>query len=337
MSGESPLRELLRDLPGPDEEARAAVAARASQVLRPAGALARLDEVAAWLAAWQRTERPAVSSPHAVVFAADHGVAVAGVSAYPSAVTAAMLDALEKGAATATAMARALGVTLEVLDVGVGRPTADLRDTPAMDERRFDEAVAAGVTSVDRAADAGADLLVFGEMGIGNTTAAAAVAACLFGGPIEGWVGRGTGLDDDGVARKAAAVEACVERLLSAGVTDPLEVLRHAGGAELAAMAGACIQARRRSVPVVLDGYVVTAAVAPLAARVPGALDHVVAGHRSAERGHGMLLERLGLDPLLTLDLRLGEGSGALLAVPLVRLAAVSVVEVATFQEWGLA
>jgi nicotinate-nucleotide--dimethylbenzimidazole phosphoribosyltransferase len=330
------LAALLADLPGPDVASRDAVAARAATVLRPTGALARLDEVAAWLAAWQRTERPAVERPHAIVFAADHGVAAAGVSAYPAEVTVAMLDALEKGAATSAAMARALGVVLDVVDVGVARPTGDLRIEPAMDADRFDEAVGSGIEAVERAAAAGADLLVFGEMGIGNTTAAAAVAATLYDEPAAAWCGRGTGLDDAGLARKVEAVEACRARV-RAGTADPIEILREAGGAELAAIAGATVAARRRSIPVVLDGYVVTAAVAPLASVREDALDHVIAGHRSAEPGHGRLLERLGLAPLLTLELRLGEGTGALAAVPLVRLAAVGVVDVATFQEWGLA
>ena len=330
----SVLGSLLVDLPDPDEVSRAAVAQRAASVLRPTGALSRLDDVAAWLAAWQRTERPAVEDPHAVVFAADHGVAAASVSAYPAEVTVAMLDALEKGAATASAMATALGVTLDVVDAGVGRPTGDLRFEPAMDARRFDEAVRFGVDAVRRAD--GADLLVFGEMGIGNTTAAAAVAATLYDEPAAAWCGRGTGLDDAGLARKIEAVDACRARV-RARTADPIEILREAGGAELAAIAGAVVEARRRSIPVVLDGYVVTAAVAPLAAALPGALAHVIAGHRSAEPGHGRLLERLGLRPLLELDLRLGEGTGALAAVPLVKVAAAAVVEVATFQEWGLA
>ena len=330
------LAGLLADLPGPDVASRDAVVARAATVLRPTGALARLDEVAAWLAAWQRTERPAVERPHAIVFAADHGVAAAGVSAYPAEVTVAMLDALEKGAATSAAMARALGVVLDVVDVGVARPTGDLRIEPAMDAERFDDAVGAGVEAVERAAAAGADLLVFGEMGIGNTTAAAAVAATLYDEPAAAWCGRGTGLDDAGLARKVEAVEACRARVRAA-TADPIEILREAGGAELAAIAGATVAARRHSIPVVLDGYVVTAAVAPLASVRADALDHVIAGHRSAEPGHGRLLERLGLAPLLTLELRLGEGTGALAAVTLVRLAAVGVVEVATFQEWGLA
>jgi nicotinate-nucleotide--dimethylbenzimidazole phosphoribosyltransferase len=328
------LGSLLVDLPAPDEVARAAVADRAASVLRPTGAFERLDDVAVWLASWQRTDRPAVEMPHAIVFAADHGVAAAGVSAYPTEVTIAMLDALEKGAATAAAMSRAIGVTLDVVDAGVGRPTGDIRVEPAMDPERFDEAVRLGVDAVARGA--GAVLRVLGEMGIGNTTAASAVAACLYEEPGAVWCGRGTGLDDDGVARKIAAVDACRDRV-RARTSDPLEILREAGGAELAAMAGAMVEARRRSIPVVLDGFVVSAAVAPLEAAHRGALDHVVAGHRSAEPGHAQLLERLGMRPLLELDLRLGEGTGALAAVPLVKLAAVAVVDVATFKEWGLA
>ena len=327
------LASMLADLPDPDELARAAVAGRAGSVLRPTSALARLDEVAAWLAAWQRTERPGVGRPHAIVFAADHGVASAGVSAYPVEVTAAMLDALEKRAATASAMAATIGATLDVIDAGVGRPTGDIRFGPAMDTARFDEAVQLGADAVARAE--AADLLVLGEMGIGNTTAAAAVAASLFGEPADRWCGRGTGLDDEGLARKIDAVEACRVRVREI-TSDPIEVLREAGGAELAAIAGAMLEARRRSIPVVLDGYVVTAAVAPLEVARPGALAHVVAGHRSAEAGHGRLLHRLGLRPLLDLDLRLGEGTGALAAVPLIKLAAAAVVEVATFEEWGL-
>jgi nicotinate-nucleotide--dimethylbenzimidazole phosphoribosyltransferase len=330
----STLASLLDDLPSPDASARAAVARRAATVLRPTGALARLDEVAAWLASWQRTERPAVERPHAIVFAADHGVAAAAVSAYPTEVTAAMLAALEKGAATASAMTAALGVTLEVVDAGVGRPTGDLRIEPAMDVARFDEAVQLGVDAVGRAG--GADLLVLGEMGIGNTTAAAAVVATLYDEPAAAWCGRGTGVDDEGLTRKIEAVDACRARV-RARTRDPLEIAREAGGAELAAMAGAFVEARRRSIPVVLDGFVVTAAVAPVEAARAEAIAHAIAGHRSAEPGHGRLLDRLGMRPLLDLDLRLGEGTGALAAIPLVKLAAASVVEVATFEEWGLA
>ncbi len=325
------MRELFGEMPEGDATAAAAVRDRAARVLRPAGALARLDEVAAWLASWQRTEQPHVEAPAALVFAADHGVGAERVSAYPQDVTSSMLEALRAGVATANVLAREIGATIEVVDVGVGRPSGNLAHEPALTAEAFEECVDAGRRAVGRTE---ADLLVFGEMGIANTTVASAVCAALFGGPAGRWVGRGTGIDDDTYARKVKVVEMARGRI--AHVTDPLEVLREVGGGELVAIAGATLEARLRSIPVVLDGFVVTAAVAPLQVVSPGALDHCVAGHRSAEAGHHELLARLGLEPLIDLSLRLGEGSGALLAVPLVRLAAVSVSQVATFEEWGL-
>jgi nicotinate-nucleotide--dimethylbenzimidazole phosphoribosyltransferase len=321
---------LLAGAPGPDEAAAAAVAERAASVLRPAGALARLDQLAVWLAGWQGSPRPAVRRPAAVVFAADHGVARQGVSAYPAEVTAAMLKALQEGAATACAMSRQVGADLHVVDVGVGDPTGDLAREPALTPARFRACFEAGRRAV---AALDADLLVLGEMGIGNTTAASAVTVTLLGGAAGALTGRGTGVDAAGYARKLAAVEAARRR---AGGSKPLEVLRQAGGAELAAIAGAATEARLRPLPLVLDGFVVTAAVAPLAALHAGALANAVAGHRSAEPGHRALLQRLGMPPLLDLGMRLGEGSGALAAVPLLRLAAAAVTEVATFAEWGL-
>jgi nicotinate-nucleotide--dimethylbenzimidazole phosphoribosyltransferase len=329
------IRSLLRDLPAPDEEAIAAVAARASRVLRPLGALARLDEIAAWLAGWQRTPRPAVARPVAVVFVADHGVASEGVSAYPAEVTPAMLRALREGVATANVMAREVGARLHAVDVGVGRPSANLRRAPALSDARFLECFDVGRRTVAESdADPDADLLVLGEMGIGNTTPASAVCAALFGGPAEEWIGRGTGIDDSTFARKVRVVEAASKRVRD--VSDPLEILREVGGPDLVAAAGATIEARLRSIPVVLDGFVITAAVAALHAVSAEILDHCVAGHCSSEAGHRLLLEKLGKPPLLDLGLRLGEGSGALAAVPLIRLAASCVTDVATFEEWKL-
>jgi nicotinate-nucleotide--dimethylbenzimidazole phosphoribosyltransferase len=339
---------LLAGAPGPDRAAAAAVADRARRVLRPAGALARLDELAAWLAAWQGTPRPAVRRPAAVVFAADHGVAAGGVSAYAAEVTAAMLKALREGVATASVLARQVGATLDVVDVGVGEPTGDLAREDALGPARFRACVQAGRDAVARL---DADLLVLGEMGIGNTTAAAAVTAILLGRPAEAATGRGTGVDDAGLARKLAAVEAARRRVGGSGglkpsppedrgsppmEVPPMEVVRRAGGAELAALAGAALEARLRRLPLVLDGFVVTAAVAPLELLCPGALANAIAGHRSTEPGHTAWLDRLGLPPLLDLGMRLGEASGALAAIPLLRLAAAAVTEVATFDEWGL-
>lgn len=314
----------------PDTGCSAAVAKRAAQVLRPAGAFARLDAVAAWLAGWQRTTTPSVERPAAIVFAGDHGVASRGVSAYPQAITTEMLNALQQGAATASAMARVVGAELSVVDVGVGVPTGDIAHEDALSADRFNECWRAGRDAV-HALDA--DLLVLGEMGIGNTTVAAAVTAALYGLPASELTGRGTGVDDATFAHKIEVVEAARERV--AGAT-PLEILRRAGGSELTAMAGALVAARERSLPVVLDGFVVTAAAAVLEAERPGALDHCIAGHRSPEPGHSMTLEKLAMEPLLDLGLRLGEGSGALAAIPLIRLACASVIDVATFEEWGI-
>lgn len=323
------LRSALISIPGPDVAAGDAVRARAADILRPAGALARLDELAAWVAEWQGTSSPAVMKPAALIFAADHGVAAAGVSKYPIEVTAAMLAAFSAHHSTVTAFADAVGASVQAIDVGVGRPTGDIRFEPALSVERFEECVAAGRAAVD-ALDA--DLLVIGEMGIGNTTAAAAVAAALGDGDPADWVGRGTGVDDEGLARKRAAVSTAVERI--AGVSDPLEVLREVGGAELVAMAAAVLAARWRKLPVLLDGYVVTSSVLPLAVAVPHALDHCQVGHCSAEAGHRRLAARLGKQPLLDLGMRLGEGSGAMAAVPLVRLGCVGITHVPTFTEF---
>lgn len=306
------------------------VAARAATVLRPAGAFARLDAVAAWLAGWQGTSVPRVERPHVAVFAADHGVVVDGVSAYPAEVTAAMVDAIRAGAATISVLARQVGATLDLIDVGVARPTGNIRLADAMNVEEFDAAADAGAAAAE---STDADLLVVGEIGIGNTTAAAAVVAAVLGGKAGDWVGPGTGVVGTALARKCDVVQAALDRV---GAVSPLEALRRLGGRELAAMAGAVAAARQRRLPVVLDGFIATAAVAALAVARPGSLDHCISGHCSAEPGHQRLLEALGLDPLMRLDLRLGEGSGALVAVPIIRMAAAAVLEVATFEEWGL-
>lgn len=327
------LLERLHAMPAADLASGDAVRARAADILRPAGALAVLDDLAAWVAEWQRTSTPAVRRPAALVFAADHGVAAAGVSKYPIDVTAAMLAAYRAGRSTVSAFAAVAGASVHAVDVGVGRPTGDIRVEPAMSTERFDECVQAARTAVD---ELDADLLVLGEMGIGNTTAAAAVAAALDrlqGGTDPAmWVGRGTGVDDDALAVKRSAVTAAVAR--TAHLDDPIELLREVGGAELVAMAAAVVAARHRNLPVLLDGYVVTASVLPLEVLQPGALAHCRVGHTSAEPGHRMLVSRLGQRPLLDLGMRLGEASGAMAAVPLVAMACAGITDVPTFGEW---
>ena len=304
-------------------------------MLRPAGALQRLDDVAVHVAAWHGTERPEIACPVVLVFAGDHGVTRAGVSAYPGEVTAAMLAAVRAGRATINAIARSVGAQLDVYDVGVGVPTGDIRVEPAMTAQRFDEIARIAAAAVDRVVDRGADLLVVGELGIGNTTISAALPAALLGGDVSAWVGRGTGVDDDGLARKQAAVAAAVARIAApTHRIDPIETMLELGGSELVAMAAAVVRARQHRLPVVLDGYVATAAVLPLHLAAPGALDHCLIGHASAEPGHRRILDELGVEPLLDLGLRLGEGSGALAAVPLVRIACACVTEVPTMAEW---
>ena len=299
--------------------------------LKPPGSLGRLEDWAAQLAVLQQTLLPRVERGRVLVFAADHGVAARGVSAYPSSVTGEMVGAMRMGVATASVMASVLGLDLSVVDVGVGRPTGDITIEDALTPDRFGECWTAGSDSV--AALDRPDLLVVGEMGIGNTTIAAAVCAALFGGDAEMWAGLGTGVDAAALERKRTAVDMARARVEG---EPPLEILRRVGGAELVAIAGAVTEARARSVPVVLDGFVVSAACAVLEVARPGALDHTLAGHCSAEPGHRLLLDKLGKPPLLDLGMRLGEGSGALAAVPLIKLAAASVTDVATFDEWGI-
>lgn len=324
------LHEHLADLPGCDQAARDAVLERAASILRPSGALAWLDEIAAWVAGWQRTTQPRVAKPAGLIFAADHGVAAATkVSAYPTGVTEAMLSAYRQGRSTINAFARIAGATVSAVDVGVGNPTGDIRYEAALSEQRFDDIVRTAFAAVN---ELDCDLLVLGEMGIGNTTPSAAIAASLAGGETAAWVGRGTGVDDEGLARKRQAVQEAVRRI--AGITDPIEILREVGGAEIAAITAATVAARHRSIPVVLDGYVVTAAVLPLHEIDPEAIAHCTVGHCSSEPGHRKLLERLGKSPLLDLDMRLGEGSGAMAAVPLIAMACAGITDVPTFGEW---
>ncbi len=326
----SVLRERLADLPGPDAAAFDAIHERGAHLLRPSGALAWLDEIAAWVAGWQHTTSPAVDRPAALVFAADHGVAAATkVSAYPTGITEALFGAFQQGRSTISAFAHIAGASARALDVGIGRPTGDIRYEAALTPERFDEIVELAFEAVE---GLDCDLLVLGEIGIGNTTPSAAIAAALAGGETAAWVGRGTGVDDEGLARKRAAVQESVRRI--AGITDPLEILRELGGSELVAVAAATVAARHRSIPVVLDGYVVTSAVLPLVMVNPAALDHCTVGHCSTEPGHRKLLERLDKRPLLDLDMRLGEGSGAMAAVPLIAMACAGVTKVPTYDEW---
>jgi nicotinate-nucleotide--dimethylbenzimidazole phosphoribosyltransferase len=322
------LRRRLGDLPEADGRAAALARARQDALTKPPGALGRLEELAVWLAAWQGSEPPGLARARVLVFAGNHGVAGRGVSAYPPAVTVQMVANFEAGGAAINQLCREAGAELTVIPLDLDRPTVDFTVASAMADEECFSALERGRAAVDP----GTDLLAVGEMGIGNTTSAAAICAALFGGPAAAWAGPGTGLDEAGVARKVEVVEAALARLREAA-GDPLQVLCRLGGREIAAMAGAILEARLRRVPVLLDGFVAGAAAAVLHVAHPGALAHVRAAHRSAEPGHGRLLQQLGLRPLLELDLRLGEASGAALAILLCRAALACHTGMATFAE----
>jgi nicotinate-nucleotide--dimethylbenzimidazole phosphoribosyltransferase len=325
------VRALLAGLPGPDGAAAAAARARDAELTKPAGALGRLEDLAAFLAAWQARHPPRLGRVRVAVFAGWHGIAASGVSAYPAEVTAQMVANFRAGGAAINQLARLAGAELAVVAVEEGTPTGDLTAAPAMTEGTLLRCLAAGMAQ----AAPGLDLLAVGEMGIGNTTSAAAIAAALHRETGPAWAGPGTGLDREGVARKAAAIDAALARH-AGSLADPLEVLRRLGGHEIAAMAGAVLGARLGRVPVLLDGFTATAAAAVLHALDPAATAHCLAGHRSAEPGHRRLLETLGLAPLLDLGLRLGEASGAALAIPILRAAVACHTGMATFAGAGV-
>jgi nicotinate-nucleotide--dimethylbenzimidazole phosphoribosyltransferase len=274
---------------------------------------------------------PSVDHVEILVFAANHGVVTRGVSAYPPEVTAQMVANFAAGGAAINQLAVAAGAGLRVIPLDLATPTGDICVTRAMDETAFLAAVSAGFEAVRPRTD----LLAVGEMGIGNTTAAAAVAAGLFGGDGALWAGRGSGLGDEALARKQAIINAAL-RCHRAVLTDPLQAAMALGGRELAAILGAVLAARQMHVPVLLDGFVCTAAAAPLARQTQGGLDHALVAHVSAEAGHRRLVEALGQHPLLDLGMRLGEASGAALAIPLLRAAVACHSGMATFGEAGV-
>ena len=325
------IRRLMSDLPGPDERAAAAVRTRDATLTKPSGSLGRIEDIAAWMAAWQGQSRPAVERPLVAVFAANHGVAARGVSAYPSSVTAQMVANFSTGGAAINQICRANGLGLKVFELALDRPTPDITVEDAFDEKSCAATVAYGMEAVA----GGVDLLCLGEMGIANTTVAAAIYHALYGGVAVDWVGRGTGVDDNGLERKAAAISAAVARI--GAVRDPLEILRRIGGREIAAMVGAVLAARMERVPVIVDGFVTTAAASILHALKADAIDHCLFAHRSAEAAHGRVLEELGRPPLLDLGMRLGEGTGAALAAGIVKAALAVHNGMATFAEAGVA
>ncbi len=318
-------------MPPADDDALDAVRARQAILTKPAGSLGRLEEIVEWLAAWQGSSSPRAERIQIIVFAANHGIAAHGVSAYPSEVTLQMVANFTAGGAAINQLNDWLGSKLTVIPLSLDTPTADATQDPAMDEKTNLCAWRAGVTALD----VDADLVCLGEMGIGNTTIAAALSAALFGGSGADWAGRGTGIDDTGLQRKTEVIDAVLARHRT-NLKDPLEALRCIGGREFSAIAGAVLAARHCRVPVMLDGFACSAAAATLHAANPDALAHCLVAHNSVEPGHAHLLKKLGQQPLIDFSMRLGEGSGAALAAGLVRAAAEVHNGMATFKSSGV-
>ncbi len=326
------IRGLMQELPGPDASAAAEARARQAELTKPAGSLGRLEEIAEWLATWQARHPAAVERPYTAVFAANHGIAARGVSAYPSEVTKQMVANFIHGGAAVNQLCALGDADLRVYEMALDEPTADFSEAPAMSEEDCVRAMAYGMMAVED----NIDVLALGEMGIGNTTAAAALCTALFGGKAVDWTGRGTGIDDPTLTRKIELIDLAMERHRPAMSGNPLEVLRCVGGLELAAIAGAVLAARMARTPVLLDGFACTAAAAVLYALDPRALDHCMVAHRSVEPGHQRLLDIIGKKALVDFDMRLGEASGAALAILILKAACACHSGMATFAEAGV-
>jgi len=353
------------DMPVPDTRSEAAARARQQQLTKPPGSLGRLEELACWFAGRLRSPTPQISRSEIFVFAADHGVAVRGVSAFPQSVTAQMLGNFANNGAAINVLASLEGCRIEVVDVGVtGDPelprgvrnervragTRDLFSEAAMTDDELTAALSVGASCAREAVQRGAQLLIAGDMGIANTTAAACLICAFTDALPEQVVGRGTGVDDVGLARKREVVTAALARArAAAGIAGPAvmqsgtegvaacrQLFAHLGGLEIAAMAGLYTEAARNGVPVLLDGYISTAAALAAVRLEPGALPWMLASHRSAEGGHSVALQALGLDPLVDLRMRLGEGSGAALTLPIIKAALALHRNMATFAQAGV-
>src|SRR3569623_74367 len=308
--------DLLTLVPAGNEEAVDAVRQHDAQLTKPPGSLGRLEDLVAWLARWQGKATPSFEKPMVAIFAGNHGVTDEGVSAFPREVTAQMVENFTAGGAAISQICALHEINLRVFELALELPTGDITQTAAMDDKMCAATVAYGMEAI-----AGKpDVLGFGERVIGNTTVAAALYAALYGGTGADWVGRGTGVDDAGLKRKADAVDRALSRH-QGNLTDPLAILARLGGREIAAMLGAIVAARQQHTPVIVDGFVATSAAAIAHAVNPAAIDHCLFAHASAESAHRKVLDRLGARPLLDLNMRLGEGSGAALAMVLAKTA----------------
>lgn len=324
-------RRLLADMPAGSEAAVAEVKARDAELTKPAGSLGRLEEMVRFLARWQERGEPKLDNPMVAIFAGNHGVVRQGVSAFPADVTKQMVANFTQGGAAISQICALHELNLRVFELALDMPTGDITQEAAMDARTASATAAYGMEAI-----AGRpDLLAIGEMGIGNTTVAAALCAALFGGDGAEWAGRGTGVDDAGLNRKVSAIDRALA--LHREARDPFDILARLGGREIAAMAGAIVAARHNKCPVIVDGFVATAAAAVLHAADPASLDHCIFGHLSAESAHGKALSKMGKTPLIDLGMRLGEGTGAALAAVIVKTALHLHRNMATFSEAAVA
>lgn len=322
--------QLVDAMPTADAASVQAARLRQAELTKPPGSLGRLEELAIFMAGWQMREKPILENAQAIVFAGNHGICAQGVNPFPQEVTAQMVANFEHEGAAINQLCRANGASLSVVALDLEVPTADFTQAPAMNEAECIAAMQAGADAVSQAAD----VVILGEMGIGNSTVSAALCAALFGGPASDWVGPGTGSDSEGVALKARVVTEGVARH---GDGTAMDILCALGGREQAALCGAVLEARAHGIPVILDGFICTAAVAPLFAADPAHLDHCLVGHMSAEPGHQKLVDAIGKEPILNLGMRLGEGSGAALALGVLRSALACHNGMATFGEAGIA
>jgi nicotinate-nucleotide--dimethylbenzimidazole phosphoribosyltransferase len=339
------------EVTAPDADVAAAARARQDRLTKPLGSLGRLEDLSVWVASCQGVCPPRqFQRPRVVVFAGDHGVTSAGVSAYPAEVTAQMVANFDAGGAAINVLAEAAGASVRVVDIAVNaaeplsaaigahkvrRGSGNIAVEDALSAEETVAAIEAGRAIADEEVDSGADLLIAGDMGIGNTTAATTLIAALTNSEPVAVVGRGTGIDDAGWARKTAAIRDALYRARGLSA-DPVGLLRVCGGADFAAMAGFCAQAAVRRTPVLLDGVVVTAAALVADRLAPGARLWWQAGHRSTEPAHALALQQLELEPIIDLRMRLGEGTGAAVALPVVRAAVATLSSMATFDEAGV-
>ena len=326
------IRNLLKMMPHADQEAVIAVKTRDKELTKPVGSLGKLEEIVEWLAAWQGDPKPVITRPLVVIFAGNHGVANKGVSAYPQSVTQAMVENFAAGGAAINQLCLSNDLGLKIFDLALEVPTPDISEEDAFDASGCAATIAFGMEAIA----GGTDLLCIGEMGIGNTTVASILYHALYGGEASDWVGPGTGINDDMLAVKCEITKVAVDRAggpVSRSGIDGIEILRRLGGREIAAMAGAIIAARHQRIPVIVDGFVATAAAAILHSVRADAIDHCMFAHKSSEPAHDAVLKKLGKSPLLDFDMRLGEGTGAALAAGIVKAAAKMHGDMATFEQ----